>query len=59
MSELLGKRKGILKELIKRLHKSANPEEIKEESQRLCDIHLAVFKERLERERVLVPEKSS
>lgn len=76
MSEFLGGRKGLLKQLIKRLHEGENPESIKEEFQRvfgsvspteiaiveeelikeglpreevqrLCDVHLQVFKESL------------
>ncbi|TKJ29716.1 histidine kinase [bacterium (candidate division B38) B3_B38] len=83
MSELSGK-KDILKELIKRLHEGAKPEEIKEEFrevlkdvtsteivqieeelvkegmpreeiQRLCEVHLAVFRESLEREQASAP----
>ncbi|MGB9834203.1 MAG: DUF438 domain-containing protein [bacterium] len=77
MSEFFGGKKGVLKELIKRLHRGESPEEIKEkfkqvfssvsateiaqveeelireglpreEVQRLCEVHLAVFKESLE-----------
>lgn len=85
MSELFGTgRKEVLKDLIKRLHQGANPEDIKkefkdiikdatpvevakieeelvkegmsrEEIQKLCDVHLAVFREGLEKEKVLAP----
>jgi hypothetical protein len=77
--------KEALKELIKRLHEGANPEEVKEqfkdlikdltpdviaqveeelikegmpreEVQRLCDVHLAVFRESLEGGETLAPE---
>ncbi|MDI6868708.1 MAG: DUF438 domain-containing protein [Coprothermobacterota bacterium] len=77
MSEFFGGKKGVLKELIKRLHRGESPEEIKEkfkqvfgsvsateiaqveeelireglpreEVQRLCEVHLAVFRESLE-----------
>lgn len=86
MSELLGKdRRDILKELIKSLHKGADPEAVKErfkevlrgatpveiaraeeeliregmpreEVHRLCEVHLAVFREALEGEKSLAPE---
>lgn len=78
MSELFGKdRKEILKEIIRKIHQGANPEEVKsqfrtllqnvsameiakaeeelikeglprEETHRLCEVHLAVFREGLE-----------
>ena len=86
-SEVFGKKedkKNILKEIIKKLHTGAKPEEVKEEFrevlkgikpnditqieeelinegmpkeeiQRLCDVHLAVFKESLEKEKTLAP----
>jgi len=88
MSESPGRnenKKEVLKEMIKRLHEEANPEEIKEkfkevlegvtpaeiaeteeelvkegmpreEIQRLCEVHLAVLKEPLEKEKTLAPE---
>lgn len=88
MSESLSRnenKKEVLKEMIKRLHEGANPEEIKEkfkeilegvtpveiaqieeelikegmpreEIQRLCEVHLAVLKEPLEKEKILAPE---
>jgi PAS domain S-box-containing protein len=78
------KRKEALKEMIRKLHEGADPEELKEEFKeavkdttpadiaraeqelieegmekeeitRLCDVHLAVFKESLEEEKVLAP----
>jgi PAS domain S-box-containing protein len=87
MSEVSGgkeDKRETLKELIKRLHEGANPEEIKEkfkevikdttpteisqieeelikegmpreEIQRLCDVHLAVFRESLEEEEISAP----
>jgi PAS domain S-box-containing protein len=83
MSEL-SEKKEILKELIKRLHQGATPEEVKgefknafaeitpmaiaqieeelikegmpkEEIQRLCDVHLAAFREALESQEALAP----
>jgi len=77
VSEFFGGKKEVLKELIKRLHRGENPEEIKEkfkqvfgrvsateiaqveeelireglpreEVQRLCEVHLAVFRESLQ-----------
>ena len=88
MSESLSRnenKKEVLKEMIKRLHEGANPEEIKEkfkeilkgvtpveiaqveeelikegmpreEIQRFCEVHLAVLKEPLEKEKTLAPE---
>ena len=88
MSEQLGRnehKKEVLKEMIKKLHDGANPEDIKEnfkemlegvtsteiaqieeelikegmpreEIQRLCELHIAVFKETLEKEKTLAPE---
>jgi DUF438 domain-containing protein len=84
MSELLSKKKRMLKELIKALHAGANPDEVKqkfkealedigpleaakveeeliaegmpqEEVRRLCDVHLAVFRESLEGPRSEIP----
>lgn len=87
MSEIFSKRenkKALIKEMIKRLHAGARPEEVKEdfkevlkglepmdiaqieealiqegmsreEIQRLCDVHLAVFRESLEKEKILAP----
>jgi len=88
MSEIFGKKenkKALIKEMIKKLHVGARPDEVKEEFkevlkgleptdiaqieeeliqegmpreeiQRLCDVHLAVFRESLEREKTLAPE---
>lgn len=88
MSEIFGKKeekRQILKELLKKLHAGASPDEIKEnfrtildeigaddvakieeelihegipreEIQKLCDIHLAIFKESLEKEKPLVEQ---
>lgn len=87
MSKFMGnpeERKRALKELIRRLHEGADPQEMKarfeevvgrttpaelarieeelikegmprEEIQRLCDVHLAVFRESLEKEKALAP----
>ncbi|MBX5327293.1 MAG: DUF438 domain-containing protein [Candidatus Bathyarchaeia archaeon] len=84
MSEIAEQRKKILKEIIKRLHEGASPEEVKEkfkhvlegtsqediakveqelvkegmpreEVRRLCDVHLAVFSEQLEKRKLQVP----
>lgn len=83
MNEILNK-KEVIKKVIKMLHESANPEEVKErfkeviknttpteiaqieeelikegmqreEVQRLCNVHLAVFKESLESDSTLAP----
>lgn len=87
MSEVLGEKedkKQILKDLIRKLHEGAEPDEVKEEFKeflkgigptdivgieeeliqegmpreeihRLCDVHLAVFRESLEKEKTLAP----
>jgi len=84
MSEINEEKKRILKEVIRRLHAGASPEEVKEkfkhvlagasqediakieqelvkegmpreEIQRLCDVHLAVFGEQLEKQKIQVP----
>lgn len=84
MSESLGDKKRMLKELIKQLHAGMSPDEVKEkfkevlksvdqkeisqveeelikegmtreEIQKLCDVHLAVFRESLEKETVVAP----
>ena len=84
MSETLGNRKRILKELIKALHSGANLDEIKarfaevltgvspteiaqieeelikegmprEEVRRLCDVHLTVFRESLDKQKIEAP----
>jgi PAS domain S-box-containing protein len=81
----LSDRKRILKELIKKLHQGASPQEVKkgfqeafedvtptaiaqaeeelikegmprEEIHRLCDVHIAAFRESLERQETLAPE---
>jgi len=86
MSEIAEQRKKIIKEVIKRLHAGASPEEVKEkfkhvlegtsqediakieqelvregmpreEVRRLCDVHLAVFSEQLEKRKLQVPLK--
>jgi hypothetical protein len=87
MSEIFGEKenkKQMIKDLIKKLHAGAKPDEVKkefkdalkeispeniteieeelieegmprEEIRRLCDVHLAVFKESLEKEKTLAP----
>jgi len=84
VSELLGSKKRVLKDLIRALHAGAHPDEMKEkfkevledigpleiskveeelieegmpreEIRRLCDVHLAVFRESLEKPRSEVP----
>jgi DUF438 domain-containing protein len=86
MSESFDKesKKEVLKEIIKKLHEGANPEEVKEEfkkvlkditpveisqieeeliregmpreeMQKLCDVHLLVFREAVEREKTSMP----
>ena len=87
MSEVLGEKedkKQILKDLIRKLHEGAEPDEVKEEFKeflkgigptdivgieeeliqegipreeihRLCDVHLAAFRESLEKEKTLAP----
>jgi len=84
MAELSDKKR-ILKELIKKLHQGASPQEVKKEFQeafkdvtptaiaqaeeelikegmpreeihRLCDVHIAAFRESLERQETLAPE---
>jgi len=86
MGELAENKKRVLKEVIKRLHAGASPQEVKErfkqvlegispleiakieqelikegvpreEIQRLCDVHLAVFREQLEKQKLdVTPE---
>jgi DUF438 domain-containing protein len=84
MSDLLGGKREILKELIKQLHAGVSPDKVekefeealegvgpveiaqieeelikegmpREEIRRLCDVHLAVFRESLEKEKILAP----
>jgi PAS domain S-box-containing protein len=84
MSDLLGGKREILKELIKQLHAGVSPDKVekefkealegvgpveiaqieeelikegmpREEIRRLCDVHLAVFRESLEKEKTLAP----
>jgi len=84
MTELSGKQKEVLKELIKKLHQGEDPEKIKEkfkkvfkdvtpleitkleqelvkegmppeEIQKLCDVHIALFKESIEKQKTLAP----
>jgi DUF438 domain-containing protein len=83
VSEITEEKKKVLKEVIRRLHAGASPEEVKEkfkhvlegtsqediakieqelvkegmpreEVQRLCDVHLAVFSEQLEKQKLQV-----
>lgn len=87
MSEIPEEKKHILKEILRRLHEGASPQEVKErfrqflegvssieiakieqeliqegmsreEIQRLCDVHMEVFREQLEKQRPTVTQEN-